>query len=211
MNKITTIASLMLAATLLGSCAAIADIDVAAGPNGGDGHNPLCPGMAATSGNIDPTGAADGDHLIGPLDVDRVVDGDTLIVETGCGATTVRIIGIDTPETVHPDRPVEPFGPEASAAAAAILEGHRVVLETDPGQDLKDRYGRVLAHVWTIQESAGALGIQDIRLGDLVSVTLAEQGLADELIIGGESSHAETISRARGKAIAQGEGMWGGK
>ena len=75
--------------------------------------------------------------------VERVVDGDTIIVE---GVGRVRLIGVDTPETVHPNRPVEFFGKEASAFAKRLLEGKRVRLEYD--QERQDRYGRTLAYVY---------------------------------------------------------------
>ncbi|MYB19547.1 MAG: thermonuclease family protein [Holophagales bacterium] len=75
--------------------------------------------------------------------VERVVDGDTIIVE---GVGRVRLIGVDTPETVHPNRPVEFFGREASAFTKGLLEGKRVRLEYD--QERQDRYGRTLAYVY---------------------------------------------------------------
>jgi len=75
--------------------------------------------------------------------VERVVDGDTIIVE---GVGRVRLIGVDTPETVHPNRPVEFFGKEASAFTKRLLEGKRVRLEYD--QERQDRYGRTLAYVY---------------------------------------------------------------
>jgi len=75
--------------------------------------------------------------------VERVVDGDTIIVE---GVGRVRLIGVDTPETVHPNRPVEFFGKEASAFTKGLLEGKRVRLEYD--QERQDRYGRTLAYVY---------------------------------------------------------------
>lgn len=75
--------------------------------------------------------------------VERVVDGDTIIVE---GVGRVSLIGVDTPETVHPNRPVEFFGKEASAFTKRLLEGKRVRLEYD--QERQDRYGRTLAYVY---------------------------------------------------------------
>lgn len=75
--------------------------------------------------------------------VERVVDGDTIVVR---GVGRVRLIGVDTPETVDPRRPVEFFGQEASAFTKRLLEGKRVRLEYD--QDRTDRYGRTLAYVY---------------------------------------------------------------
>ena len=81
----------------------------------------------------------------GPRGVVRVVDGDTVVVAPD---TTVRLIGIDTPETVDPRKPVQCFGREASAYAHLLLDGHSVWLEYDPTQGRLDKYGRTLAYVW---------------------------------------------------------------
>ena len=81
--------------------------------------------------------------------VARVVDGDTIKVLVDGEQISVRIIGLDTPETVHPAKPVEYFGREASQRAKELLEGHSVYLLPDQGDELQqDRYGRLLAHVW---------------------------------------------------------------
>jgi len=80
--------------------------------------------------------------------VTRVVDGDTLVLD---GSQTIRLIGVDTPETVHPDKPVERFGKEAAAFTTRMAAGQRVWLKLDPGNKAighTDRYGRTLAYVY---------------------------------------------------------------
>ena len=80
--------------------------------------------------------------------VARVIDGDTLELE---GGEKVRLIGVDTPETVHPSRPVEAFGKEASAFTRSALEGEAIRLEYDQANSAgghRDRYGRILAYVY---------------------------------------------------------------
>ena len=62
----------------------------------------------------------------------------------------LRLIGIDTPETHDPRKPVQCFGAEASAQATKMLAGRRVLVETDPTQGTQDRYGREPVYVWTI-------------------------------------------------------------
>lgn len=75
--------------------------------------------------------------------VERVIDGDTVVVR---GVGRVRLIGVDTPETVDPRRAVEFFGREASAFTKRLLEGQRVRLEYD--RERTDRYGRTLAYIY---------------------------------------------------------------
>lgn len=80
--------------------------------------------------------------------VSRVVDGDTIKVNSSLGLQTVRLIGIDTPETVHPSKPVECFGKEASAYLSDLLPaGTAVVLTMDSIGDTVDKYDRLLRYV----------------------------------------------------------------
>ena len=97
----------------------------------------------------------------GEVRVERCVDGDTIVIE---GGIRVRFIGADTPETVKPNWPVEPFGPEASEFTKKAIEaaGNRVRLEQDGDQT--DRYGRQLAMVYVD--------------GVLLNETLIREGLA---------------------------------
>ena len=82
----------------------------------------------------------------GTYTVQRVVDGDTVIIAPD---VRVRLIGVDTPETVRPDHPVEPYGPEASTFTRSFLRGGTVRLTFD--RERFDRYGRHLAYVWVGQ------------------------------------------------------------
>jgi len=81
-------------------------------------------------------------------EVSRVVDGDTIEVVMEGRRVKVRLIGVDTPETVDPRKPVEYFGREASAFTKQLLEGQQVWLVDDPQGDTIDKYGRKLAHVY---------------------------------------------------------------
>ncbi|MCD4782629.1 MAG: thermonuclease family protein [Candidatus Eremiobacteraeota bacterium] len=80
----------------------------------------------------------------------RVVDGDTIVVDLNGKKEKVRLIGINTPETVHPRKKVEYFGKEASAYTKKHLEGKVVTLTYD--QNRRDKYGRLLAYVWLDNE-----------------------------------------------------------
>jgi len=73
----------------------------------------------------------------------RASDGDTVLLESG---DRVRFIGVDTPETHHPELPVQRFGEEASAFTRKHTEGRRVQLEFGP--ECRDKYGRLLAYIW---------------------------------------------------------------
>jgi micrococcal nuclease len=87
--------------------------------------------------------------LVRNCKVDHVVDGDT--VHLNCevtGAITVRVIGIDTPETKDPRKPVQCFGPQASSEAKRRMpSGRKVRLTTDPTQSERDKYQRVLGYI----------------------------------------------------------------
>lgn len=78
------------------------------------------------------------------MEIDRVVDGDTIKLDDG---TSVRFIGIDTPETVHPGKPVQWCGPEASGWTKKLFENMKAVcLIADEKNDEFDKYGRRLAY-----------------------------------------------------------------
>lgn len=102
----------------------------------------------------DPTGAS--------VLVTSVVDGDTIHVGRGWRRATVRFIGVDTPETVHPDKPVQYYGPEATEFTRKSLEGRWVRLEFEPG-DRIDAYARLLAYV--VLEDGTLFNRELVRLG----------------------------------------------
>jgi micrococcal nuclease len=80
--------------------------------------------------------------------VTSVVDGDTIKVNVNGTVETLRLIGMDTPETVDPRKPVQCFGNEASNKAKELLVGTKVHLEKDPTQGELDKYGRTLAYIY---------------------------------------------------------------
>lgn len=81
----------------------------------------------------------------GEYRVERVIDGDTLLLTNG---QRVRLIGVDTPETVHPDRPVEPFGREATEFTREAIASAGNVVRLQLDRQRLDKYDRVLAYVW---------------------------------------------------------------
>jgi micrococcal nuclease len=128
--------------------------------------------------------------------VTRVVDGDTIEARVGDRVEDVRLIGIDTPETVKPGAPVECFGPQASRVAHRLLGGRRVWLVF--GVERRDAYGRLLAYVY--------LGPAERRF---VNAILARRGLARSLTIPPNDRFAPLLRRLELGAARAGRGLWG--
>lgn len=147
---------------------------------------------AATAGST--TGSTVADPAVGAIE--RVVDGDTVVVDIGDGDETVRLIGIDTPETVKPDTPVECYGPEASALTKELLpEGTRVRLVRDV--EPRDAYGRLLAYVYRVDD------------GLFVNLHLVEVGAATPLTFEPNDTYADRFVAAARAAERTGLGLWG--
>lgn len=85
----------------------------------------------------------------------RVIDGDTFVAKLDAeeGEWTIRMLGIDTPETVDPRKPVQCFGKEASKKLSELLDGKRVRLAADPQADERDKYQRWLRNVYLEDET----------------------------------------------------------
>lgn len=132
----------------------------------------------------------------GPFPVTRVVDGDTVRVLIDGQDTAVRLIGIDTPETVAPNRPVECAGPEASVYAEQLMSGQDVYLELDATQGAYDTYGRVLAYVW----------LED---GVMVNLAMLQTGLAEEYTYDDPYKYQQLFQEAEQQAEEDLLGLWG--
>jgi micrococcal nuclease len=128
--------------------------------------------------------------------VEQVVDGDTLRVRIAGGRHTVRLIGIDTPETVDPRRPVQCYGPEASAHTKSLLPaGTPVHLELDA--EPRDVYNRLLVYARRASD------------GLFVNLDLAANGYADALRIEPNIAYTAEISSAVRDAQSARRGLWG--
>lgn len=126
--------------------------------------------------------------------VERVVDGDTVDVSLDGTSTRVRLLNIDTPESVDPNQPVQCLGPEASEFLKSRLPpGTVVTLEYD--EERTDGWGRTLAGVSTPD-------------GTLVNAEVARQGLAAAVVIGGNDRFFPEVERARDEAVAAGRGLY---
>lgn len=123
----------------------------------------------------------------------RVVDGDTIEVGIGGQSYRVRYIGIDTPETVDPRKPVQCFGKEAAERNRQLVEGRAVALEKDVSE--VDQYGRLLRYVW---------------VGDrMVNAVLVEEGYAMASTYPPDVKYAGLFASLQAQAREAGRGLWG--
>lgn len=159
-----------------------------------------------TTGPRVPLSAIGGPVRRGPLEanatVKRNVDGDTIAVSLNGSADaspnieSVRLIGIDTPETKRPNTPIECFGKKASAATASLIPpGTPVRLERDVEE--RDRYGRLLAYVFRAND------------GLFINHELVRTGFAAAYTYPPNVAYSDTFREAADVAQAVGVGLWG--
>lgn len=130
-----------------------------------------------------------------PATVLRVIDGDTIEVRIGGRVEEVRLIGVDTPETVHPNRPVEAFGKEASQFTRNLVDGKLVILRDERGGQDRDKYGRLLRYVY----------LED---GTFVNAEIIKQGYG-HAYVAFPFSHMEEFRTYERQAREKGLGLWG--
>jgi micrococcal nuclease len=170
MVRVVTVAALVPVALLASGCAGSSD--------GG-----------ATSPRSIPANAD------GPFRVDHVVDGDTVWVRRDGRVVKIRLIGMDTPETVDPRKPVQCFGREASAQAKRLLTGAQVYLAADETQDRRDRYGRELDYLWLAD-------------GQFFNQIMIRQGFALEYTHDLPYHFQDAFRAAQREAERQSRGLW---
>ncbi|ARJ51773.1 thermonuclease NucI [Staphylococcus lutrae] len=124
--------------------------------------------------------------------VKRVIDGDTIIVDKKGQDERVRLIGVDTPETVKPNTPVQPYGKAASEFTKKHLTHQRVRLEYD--REPKDKYGRTLAYVWLDDE--------------MFNAKLAREGLARAKFYAPNDKYRILIEQAQKEAQKKQLNIW---
>lgn len=126
--------------------------------------------------------------------IERVVDGDTLVAkDKNNKKLKVRLIGIDTPETVKPDTPVQPYGKEASDYSKAQLTNKDVFLEYDEEQE--DQYGRTLAYLWLDKNT-------------MFNEQLVKNGLAREKYYAPNGKYRNVFEKAEQQAKNNNENIW---
>ena len=160
----------------------------------------LAIGVVACGGSPSSSNGPAATPLTGPgvaANVTRVVDGDTLKARIAGRTDTVRVIGLDTPESVKTGTPVECYALRATAEADRLLPvGAAIRLETDPTQAPRDQYGRLLAHVWLAD-------------GTLYAERMIRGGFGIHYVYGGVPSiHARPLAAAEDAARDAGSGLW---
>ncbi|MDR1379843.1 MAG: thermonuclease family protein [Synergistaceae bacterium] len=145
--------------------------------------------------------APGGDVLSGT--VTRVVDGDTIHVTVAGEDRTVRLIGVDTPETVHPRKPVEFYGKEASDFTKKNLTNKTVWLEYDVAP--LDRYNRHLAYVWLTKPGTGETAIRK----NMFNAQLVLQGYGKIMTIQPNSKYSQIFAKFQEEARNNKRGLWG--
>jgi endonuclease YncB( thermonuclease family) len=176
----------LLLALVVAGCEGIAVEDVG---GGGAGRAPadLATGKAERAAWPDPPKGA----VVAK--VQRVSDGDTFVATVKGRRERVRVIGVDTPESVAPNRPDEPYGEEASDFAKHYLDGETVRLAGDA--EPRDRYGRMLAYVW----------LED---GTFWNALLVAEGYAQQLTIPPNVTYAGLFRRLAAEARRNDRGLW---
>lgn len=125
----------------------------------------------------------------------RIIDGDTLVVLLGGKEEKVRLIGVNTPETVDPRKPVECFGKEAKEYLSKLLSGKKVRLEADSSQQERDRYRRLLRYVF----------LED---GTFINEKLISDGYAYEYTYDLPYFYQSAFKQAEADARSSGSGLW---
>ena len=157
--------------------------------------------VAVSQADDEPPTATPGDLPAGATlaEVVRVSDGDTILVRVDGATERVRYVGVDAPEIAHPEDGIaaECWGEEASAANAALVEGGVVAIERDVSD--RDRFGRLLRHVWASDASGWFL----------VSERLVRDGAVEARSYPPDTGRDGTLDGAERVARAARTGLWG--
>ncbi len=127
--------------------------------------------------------------------VTKIIDGDTIDIDINGKMERIRLIGIDTPEIVDPRKPVQCFGIEASKKAKEVLSNKKVLIESDPTQGDKDKYGRLLRYIF----------LED---GTSLNKTMILEGFAHEYTYKTPYKYQSEYKEAEKKSREGGKGLW---
>ncbi len=146
----------------------------------------------------------------------RVVDGDTAIFTLMLGDGNIykdestRFIGVNTPETVHPNKPVEYYGKEASNFTKSQLKQDQIVwLQTDVSA--RDRYGRLLAYIWLKEPSEKDLNNEKSIRKNMFNARLLLDGYAQAMTVQPTTRYADMFAKFQREARENNKGLWAGE
>ena len=132
---------------------------------------------------------------IAHVEILKVVDGDTVEIDLDGHTERVRLIGVNTPETKHPTKPIECFGPEASAYMTQLLpKGAHVRIERDV--EARDRYGRMLLYLYLESDNL------------FINLDLISRGYGTPMSIEPNTFHRNDFVRAAAQAETANVGLW---
>lgn len=153
--------------------------------------------VVAAACRVSPTSTQDQNAVDAYPTISNIVDGDTIIVHfPGRGDEIVRLLGVDTPETVDPNRPVQCFGAEATADISAVIPpGTPIRIERDV--EARDHFGRLLAYVYRREDDL------------FVNHRLIFRGFADVAIYEPNLAYRAELESAAITARTQSRGLWG--
>jgi micrococcal nuclease len=182
-RRVLVLSLLGLVLAVLAGCQGLEDI------GGGAGRAPA----DLTTSKAERAAWPDAPKDAVPAKVVRVTDGDTFVATVKGRRERIRVIGVDTPESVAPNQPVEPYGEEASDFAKHYLDGETVRLAGDA--EPRDRYGRMLAYVW----------LED---GTFWNALLVAEGYAQQLTVPPNVTYERLFRRLVGEARRNDRGLW---
>jgi micrococcal nuclease len=182
-RRVLVLSLLALVLVVLGGCQGLEDI------GGGAGRAPA----DLSTSKAERAAWPDAPKDAVPAKVVRVSDGDTFVATVNGRRERIRVIGVDTPESVAPNQPVEPYGEEASDLANQYLDGETVRLAGDA--EPRDRYGRMLAYVW----------LED---GTFWNALLVAEGYAQQLTIPPNVTYERLFRRLVSEARREDRGLW---
>jgi micrococcal nuclease len=151
--------------------------------------------LASCSGSSPPPNGQADLFKIADGKIAHVIDGDTLDIDIDGHTERVRLIGVNTPETKHPTKPIECFGPEASAYLTQLLpNGTDVRIERDA--EARDRYGRMLLYLYRDSDNL------------FINLDLVARGYGTPMSIEPNTFHRNDFVRAASQAEAANIGLW---
>lgn len=124
-----------------------------------------------------------------------IIDGDTIKVDIDGKIEKVRLIGLDTPETSHPSKPVQCFGKEATSKMQSLAQSKKVYLYSDDSQDTRDKYGRLLRYAF----------LED---GRNIAYEMIKQGYAHEYTYNLPYEYQKQFKDAQKHAESSKLGLW---